>query len=700
MITVKKSVYDNLMNKHSNRILNNFKKELLKILEESEAREEKRISKAIEDYDNSMARTFLTEYSINKSRGYGIGTVREWKGHKYRKIAPGKWRKIYDVHSRGANQSIAIIKKKIENAKSIDELLQLVMENTNRFMDSNGKLLPIVEKLNEAVKESKTRLNAGKPSTQEQIEKVKKENGKSEDERISDEIKEIDAAYKKTVNIDYDKNDYKTMKTIHDKAAELYGNITKKLRESENKDDWDNAAIYERLKGELYPLLSRIQGRFNDVEKNYIKKDFFVGIENEKNVNRADIPDSEDSAIVDFSNKINDFVNEHKKSTWAVYTNLITLMKNVKDKKAAQRWCVINGIFNFDDLLTEVERRVKNKIQEENREKNIAAKTAMKEKINKINEVNGLKTYSEEEVKKALEGVNSLMAERDSLKEKLIDVVKKENEARNKYHELLVNHDESRKKIWDEVLSYREQANELAEERDSFEKKLDSFIDPIAYYYLKGYKYSKDEKINNCKTTEEVENLIKSKDWYSDEGKKRLDLKRMDVNAAQDIFKCMERLFAIFPEQKGRNVAMKCEPCYKNWWAFAQGGEITFNSKNYSNYSNFKTTYEDTEGSFHPKGTSEKDITYHEYYHVMTSGRLAKRIKQNVTKRLKMRGKKDGPKQDDIIKFGVSEYATTNADEFGAECFQQALGSDNPSAFAVEVFKETLKYKKYMRGMV
>lgn len=675
--------------------LNYFKKELIKVLEKND---EEIVSKAIEDYDNSIKKTY-SEIGIEKA-GYGIGTVRVWKGQKFRKIAPGKWRRIYDSNTRGARQSINIIKKKIANAKSIDELLQLVMENTNRFMDADGKLLPIVEELQNAVKESKGRLNTGKPSTQEQIEQFKKENGKSEDERISDEIKEIDAAYNKTVHVDYDNSDYKTMKAIHDQATELYGNITKKLREAENEGDWNKSAAYERLKGELHPLLSRIQWRFNEVEKNYIKKDFFVGIENEKNVNRADIPEIEDNAILDFNNKINEFVNEHKNSTWAVYTNLITLMKNTTDKKAAQRWCVINGISNFDELLKDVENRVKHKVNEEIKEKNRAAKAAREEKINKINEDNGLKTYSDEEVTKALEGVNSLIAERDTLKEKLKDVIKKENEARNKYHELLLKHDESRHEIWDEVLSYRKQANELAEERDSFEKKLDVFMGPIAYYYLRGYKYGKDEKINECKTSEDVENLIKSKDWYSDEGNKRLDLKRMDVNAAKDVFKCMERLFAIFPEQKGRNISMRCEPCYKNWWAFARGGEITYNSKNYSDYSNFQDTYEGTEGSFHPKGTSAKDITYHEYYHVMTHGRLAKRIKQNVTKRLKMRGKKGGPKQDDIIKFGISEYATTDADEFGAECLQQALGSENPSAFAVEVFKETLKYKKYMRGMV
>lgn len=672
-----------------------FKKELLKILKNKDNED---VSKAIEDYDNSIRKTY-SEIGIEKA-GYGIGTVRVWKGQKFRKIAPGKWRRIYDSNTRGANQSIAILRKKIANAQSIDELLQLVMENTNRFMDAEGKLLPIVDKLNEAVKASKTRLNAGKPSTQDQIEQFKKENGKSEEEQLQEEISGIDAAFNKIVAIDIYRDDYEKMKLVNDKAKELYGNITKKLREAEDEGDYSKVRVYELAKERLHRVLSRIQWRFDEVEKNYIKKDFFVGIENEKDFKRADISDSEDNAILDFNNKIIDFVYENKNSTWAVYTNLITLMKNVKDKKAAQRWCILNGISNFNELLTDVQKRVTQKVQEEVREKNKAKIAAREEKINKINEDNGLKTYTDEEINKALEGVNSLMAERDTLKEKLKDVIKKENDARNKYRDLLRKNDESRREVWDEVLSYRKQANELAEERDSFEKELDKFMDPIAFYYLKNYKYGKDEKINECKTTEEVEKLIKSKDWYSDIGKERLDLKRMDVNAAKDVFNCMERLFAIFPEQKGSNISMKCEPCYKNWWAFARGGEITYNSKNYSDYSNFQDTYEGTEGSFHPKGTSAKDITYHEYYHVMTHGNLAKRIKQNVTKRLKMRGKKGGPKQDDIIKFGISEYATTDADEFGAECLQQALGSEHPSAFAVEVFKETLKYKKYMRGMV
>ena len=99
---------------------------------------------------------------IEKSRGYGIGTVREWKGRKYKKIAPNKWRLVYESNSRGAKQSIAYLKKAVMNAKSTDELLEIVMQNVNRFQDANGKTLDIVSELQEAVRSAKTALNGKK----------------------------------------------------------------------------------------------------------------------------------------------------------------------------------------------------------------------------------------------------------------------------------------------------------------------------------------------------------------------------------------------------------------------------------------------------------------------------------------------------------------------------------------------------------
>ena len=699
MIVVKASIIKSLNERQDKNKLEYFKKELTKVLEQAEKRENNAISKAIEDYDNSMAKTLLDEYGIQKARGYGIGTVREWKGEKYRKIAPGKWRKIYESNTRGAKQSIGIIKKKIMNAKTTDELLQIVMENTNRFMDANGKLLQIEKKMKKAVNESKGKLNEGKPSTQEQIEQFKKENGKSEKDRIADEIKEIDAAYTKTKNIDYDKKDFKTMKELHAKAAELYGTITKNIREAENEGDYSKVGDYENLKDDLHRLLSNIQWRYNEVEKNYIKEQFTDGIE-DVDVNNEKVKEWADK----FEDEITKFVDNHVESTWSIYSDLFSLIKN-QNRTGIQAWLKQHDLNNFDEFQTYIETKVKEKKVEKIKEKNRAIKEAREEKIKNINENNALKTYTTDEINEALKGVLSLMSEREQIINKGKEIRRNEFDARARYDEAMKNHDENRQEVWDEVLKYRKEMNQLAEERDSFEKEIDKFMDPIAYYYLKEFKYKKDEAIDECKTIDEVENLIKSKDWYNEEGNKRLNLKGMEVKGAKEIFKCMERLFAIFPEEKGRKYSMICTPLRRNVWACAGAGEIKFSINYYSNYEDFEASYNATEGNFHPKGTTAKDVVYHEYYHVLTSGikhrfGLEQRIKQNVTKRLKMRGKKGGPKQDEIIKYGVSEYATTNAAEFGAECFCQALGSENPSAFAIEVFKETLKYKKYMRGMV
>ena len=43
----------------------------------------------------SVYDTFLDDIDFQKSRGYGIGTIREWRGKKYKKVAPGKWREVY-----------------------------------------------------------------------------------------------------------------------------------------------------------------------------------------------------------------------------------------------------------------------------------------------------------------------------------------------------------------------------------------------------------------------------------------------------------------------------------------------------------------------------------------------------------------------------------------------------------------------------
>jgi hypothetical protein len=86
-------------------------------------------------------------------KGLPVGTIREWKGKKYVKASmgsgktPGTWRRKYDSQSRGAKMAIAAIKRKVDAATSVQELLQIVLENRDRFSDAQGNPLPFVQEL-------------------------------------------------------------------------------------------------------------------------------------------------------------------------------------------------------------------------------------------------------------------------------------------------------------------------------------------------------------------------------------------------------------------------------------------------------------------------------------------------------------------------------------------------------------------------
>lgn len=177
--------------------LNYFKKKIMAILEKQTDDAPAEINKSLEQIDYIYSQMNPGTFSeIEKSRGYGIGTIREWKGRKYKKIAPNKWRLVYESNSRGAKQSIAYLKKAVMNAKSTDELLQIVMENVNRFQDANGKTLDIVTELQEAVRSAKTALNGKKePAATKPAETKKEETPKTEEKKEELPLKENQKVY-------------------------------------------------------------------------------------------------------------------------------------------------------------------------------------------------------------------------------------------------------------------------------------------------------------------------------------------------------------------------------------------------------------------------------------------------------------------------------------------------------------------------
>ena len=106
----------------------------------------------LEKNKEDLKKSLLEAESIAKGgKGLPVGTVREWKGKKYIKISPGKWRPKYDSNSRGAKLSIAALKRKADKCTSSEELLQLILENRDRFSDDNGRPLPFVKELSDYV---------------------------------------------------------------------------------------------------------------------------------------------------------------------------------------------------------------------------------------------------------------------------------------------------------------------------------------------------------------------------------------------------------------------------------------------------------------------------------------------------------------------------------------------------------------------
>ena len=160
-----------------------FKKKILAHLddlEQKENTEKKELKKSLLAFEMT---------SIEKA-GYPVGTIREWKGKKYIKVAPGKWKPKYDSHSRGAKMAIAALKKKIDACTDSEELMQIILENRDRFSDENGRPLPFVKELSDYI--------SGRNDT---IESEKNEK-KATDEKIKNHFEERAKKYGVDVNVE------------------------------------------------------------------------------------------------------------------------------------------------------------------------------------------------------------------------------------------------------------------------------------------------------------------------------------------------------------------------------------------------------------------------------------------------------------------------------------------------------------------
>lgn len=145
---IQKSVLKEIWKSLGKRKLEELKQEIIAILQKQE---EKDYKKAIEQFSKEEKKYKYLEKSISgewiEKAGYGIGTVRVWKGKKYKKIAPGKWARMYEKEGRGTNIAVGHLIAKVKKIDDIEELMNFVMQNKQRFQDENGMDLPILDKI-------------------------------------------------------------------------------------------------------------------------------------------------------------------------------------------------------------------------------------------------------------------------------------------------------------------------------------------------------------------------------------------------------------------------------------------------------------------------------------------------------------------------------------------------------------------------
>lgn len=143
------------------KTLEQLKKEVIAILEKKDGQEYK---KAIEYFEKDESKYSYLEKSVTgewiEKAGYGVGTVRIWKGKKYKKVStsPTRWVRVFDKNDRGAATSIGKYIAQVKKCSSVEELYQFCMKQRSLFQDENGVDLPIMDKLKAAIDEQNVRI--------------------------------------------------------------------------------------------------------------------------------------------------------------------------------------------------------------------------------------------------------------------------------------------------------------------------------------------------------------------------------------------------------------------------------------------------------------------------------------------------------------------------------------------------------------
>ena len=217
-------------------------------------------------------------------------------------------------------------------------------------------------------------------------------------------------------------------------------------------------------------------------------------------------------------------------------------------------------------------------------------------------------------------------------------------------------------------------------------------------------------KLADCKTTADVEALMKQQGWFHSttiKGKvydtnETLSLAGCDFEVAKGIYESLDNMFTKYHELIGQLNSLgtgnlKVSTYAQCHMGLGHGG-VTINRKWFSELKKIAESYtRDVAAGFHPVGTDWKSIVTHEFGHALddllsktylaAGTKNAWGVPKQVSAELRPKVMKAcGLKVSDTRK-AVSEYATKDAYEWFAEAFAEGMDSATPRPVATELMK-------------
>ncbi len=336
--------------------LESLKKQVIARLKELDQKEEsKQLKKAIEYFSNSECLVNHLEKSISgewiEKAGYGVGTIRVWKGKKYKKVSssPVKWVRVFDKMDRGAKSSMTRLIHKVQACNSEDELYKFCLSHHSLFQDENGVDLPIMDKLRAAIDEQKGKNESGKSekninpfNMKDMSRSITVNNGIEEYKRQKKILNWDLEKLKKKIEKEYDfsdmseekknnflKSKFENLENQYNAAKDNIEYIKKQLVQISDKDGVNNiiakmkkAGIYEEIMG---------KSEKNTADKKDSKYDVDKESESEKHQNRSDAMKGNDNTKKDNAKPTITFDRKGKLGEKAVNTKLSTENKKALD---------------------------------------------------------------------------------------------------------------------------------------------------------------------------------------------------------------------------------------------------------------------------------------------------------------------------------------------------------------------------------